>query len=102
MMLETQVTIAERQSASGRKALRAIGWTELTARINAARDLRQILRSDTTLMTASFGDAAAGYFASVDQGKRAVNPDALEGSKIRQAMELVSEGGIEEGTEKDT
>ena len=102
MMLETQVTIAESHGASGRKALRAIGWSELTARINAARDLRQVLRSDATLMTASFGDAAAGYFASPDQSKRAVNPDALEGSKTRQAMELVSEGETEEGAEKST
>ena len=102
MMLETQVTVAERQSASGRRALRAFGWSELTARINAARDLRQVLRSDASLMTASFGDAAAGYFASADHSKRAVNPDALEGSKIRHAMELVSEGEIEEGTEKST
>lgn len=102
MRLERQVTIAARQGAFGRKALRAIGWSELSARINAARDLRQVLRSDPTLMTASFGDAAAGYFASGNQSKRAVNPDALEGSKTRQAMEPVSKGETEEGTEKRT
>lgn len=66
--------------ASG-TALRAFGWPELTARINAARDLRRVLRRDSSYGSASFHDAAAGYFNSVDNGKQSVNHGALEHSK---------------------
>lgn len=66
-------------------ALRAIGWSELAARINAARDLRAVMRRDKTahgsVSVASFGDAAASYFAAINEGERPVNPIALEGRK---------------------
>jgi len=62
-------------------ALRAFGWPELTARINAARDLRRVLRRAGAYGSASFGDAAAGYFKPLDNGKQPVNYDALEHGK---------------------
>ena len=44
-------------------ALRAVEWSEITARLNAARDLRLLLRSESQgrieAVAASFGDAAA-------------------------------------------
>ena len=47
--------------ARGGDALRAIDWSELTARLNAARDLRRELRQEAILCAgasgASFGDA---------------------------------------------
>lgn len=62
-------------------ALRALEWSELTARLNAARDLRLLLRTESQgaieAVAASFGDAAASYFALLDDGEPNVNPDAL-------------------------
>jgi hypothetical protein len=66
-------------------ALRAVEWTEITARLKAARDLRLLLRTEAQApieaVAASFGDAAASYFALLDEGKPDVNPDALGHSK---------------------
>lgn len=71
--------------ARSREALRAIEWSELTARLGAARDLRQELRQDAVLIAgasgASFGDAAESYFKMLGNGERPVNPDGLEGCK---------------------
>ncbi len=66
-------------------ALRAVEWSELTARLNAARDLRLLLRHESQApieaVAASFGDAAASYFALLDDSEPTVNPDALGRSK---------------------
>lgn len=60
-------------------------WSEITARLNAARDFRQLLRHESQgnieAVAASFGDAAARYFALLADGERDVNPDALGASK---------------------
>ncbi|MDA0820066.1 MAG: hypothetical protein O3C52_11010 [Proteobacteria bacterium] len=77
MMFDSRSTPIATIGTSQRTALRAFGWYELTARINAARDLRHELSGEATLMTSSFADAAAGYFAFGKQGKRDVNPNAL-------------------------
>lgn len=62
-------------------ALRAVEWSELTARLNAARDLRMLLRTEShaaiEAVAASFGDAAASYFALLDHEEPDVNPDGL-------------------------
>lgn len=77
------------------EALRALAWSELTARLNAARDLRLLLRSEREApiepVAASFGDAAARYFALIADGERAINPDALGQSKILDAMIAASD-----------
>jgi hypothetical protein len=66
-------------------ALRVVEWTEITARLKAARDLRLLLRTESQApieaVAASFGDAAASYFALLDDSERGVNPNALEQSK---------------------
>lgn len=70
-------------------ALRAVEWSEITARLNAARDLRLLMRSESAApieaVAASFGDAAASYFALLDDGESGgepgVNRDALGQSK---------------------
>ena len=73
------------QPGLGGDALRAMEWSELTARLNAARDLRRVLRRDSQLnidaAASSFGDAAATYFQSIGDSERLVNPVALEASK---------------------
>lgn len=70
-------------------ALRAVEWGELTARLNAARDLRLLLRTESQApieaVAASFGDAAASYFALLDHGEGHVNLDALGQSKAFRA-----------------
>lgn len=71
-------------------ALRAVEWSEITARLNAARDLRLLLRNESQApieaVAASFGDAAASYFALLDDSEPGVNPDALGQSKALGAM----------------
>jgi hypothetical protein len=78
--------IAQRPARRAGDALRAVEWSELTARLNAARDLRILLRSESQppieAVGASFGDAAASYFALLDtDGQPGVNPDGLGQSK---------------------
>ena len=73
------------------EALRAMEWSELTARLNAARDLRLLLRSESQgrieAVAASFGDAAASYFAMIEDNEPAINLYALDGSKALGGME---------------
>ncbi|MFO6446731.1 hypothetical protein ACLBKU_06245 [Erythrobacter sp. NE805] len=80
-----QERFAGRAARRAGDALRAVEWSELTARLNAARDLRLLLRSESQgaieAVAASFGDAAASYFALLDDGEPAVNRDALGHSK---------------------
>ena len=92
MMFDKRLTTPGPMTGSTGKALKAFGWSELTARINAARDLRQILLEESSLLTSSFGDAAAGYFASAEEGKRYVNHKALGGRKCPGGMENSAEG----------
>lgn len=72
-------------------ALRAVEWSEITARLNAARDLRLLLRTESQApiesVAASFGDAAASYFALLeDNCQSGVNPIGLGQSKALSAM----------------
>lgn len=61
--------------------LRAIEWSELTARLSAARDLRQLLRTDVAVNSGpeslGFADAAAQFFRAGEEDERCVNPNAL-------------------------
>ena len=82
------------ESRPGRRAgdaLRAVEWSEITARLNAARDLRLLLRSESKgqieAVAASFGDAAASYFAMIGEDEPAVNHDALDCSKACDGKE---------------
>lgn len=85
-MIEANPIFATSANSGEGGALRAIGWPELAARINAARDLRMLLRRDRAFMSASFADAAAGYFAGLEDGKPAVNPDGLSHRKPCDCM----------------
>ena len=76
---------AGRRAPRAGDALRALEWSDLTARLNAARDLRLLLRTESAApieaVAASFGDAAASYFALLDDGEPGINRDALGQSK---------------------
>ncbi len=87
---------AARPTRRAGDALRAVEWSELTARLNAARDLRLLLRTETRApieaVAASFGDAAASYFALLEDSEPNINPDALGQMKGPGAMVGASEG----------
>jgi hypothetical protein len=78
-------------------ALRAMEWSELTARLTAARDLRLLLRSESQAPieghAASFGDAAASYFALLDDSPGEGDRAALGQSKGSAAMLSPSHAG---------
>ena len=65
--------------------LRAIEWSELTARLSAARDLRQLLRADMGAEIGSqelgFADAASQFFRNGEDDEGGVNHSALERRK---------------------
>lgn len=78
-------------------ALRAMCWEELSARINAAHELRQLLRQDSHYSVGSFGDAASGYFASIEQSKPDVNQTALSDGKSDPCIEAYDGGETSTG-----
>lgn len=71
------------------ESLRKMEWSELTARLGAARDLRLLLKRDASHRhpknTNSFSEAAARYFRTrnhdEDDCEPGVNPVALERCK---------------------
>jgi hypothetical protein len=69
----------------GEAALKAIAWSDLTARLEAARDLRLALRLDAQRSiadaTASFSDAAAKYFRTLEGNQPLLNLGALDDHK---------------------
>ena len=76
---------AIRHGTRGGDALRMVEWDELTARLSAARDFRMLLKHEAQRniegVAASFGDAAASYFQTIEQCEPDVNLDTLEPSK---------------------
>lgn len=92
-------------SAKGGDALRAIEWRELTARLNAARELRRELRQEASLCAgasgATFGDAAARFFNTLGDGERPVNPDALEACKASCGISSSATGKMARGDARD-
>ncbi|MEP0189444.1 MAG: hypothetical protein ABJP70_02800 [Erythrobacter sp.] len=90
----------------GGDALRAMEWSELTARLNAAHDLRRVLRKDTkrTIQSgaASFGDAAATYFQSLENNKQPVNLVVLEAPKGSQGNMPASQDDAAKGDARIT
>ncbi len=81
---------------AGGDVLRMMDWNELTARLNAARDVRHVLQRDATrtieASAGCFADAAARYFRTKEEGERSVNPVALEQSKGSPGIVPVSQG----------
>lgn len=93
---------AGRPARRAGEALRAFEWSELTARLNAARDLRLLLRTESQApieaVAASFGDAAASYFALLDDSEPDVNPDGLGQSNAPGANVDASDANRPGGT----
>ena len=82
--------------------LRTIEWSELTARLSAARDLRQLLREDIGAgkgeRELAFADAAAQFFRTGEDDERGVNLSALEGRKASSGMYQNVNGVSDENT----
>ncbi len=82
-------------------SLRAIEWSELTARLNAARDLRQLLQKDMNAKLGQeygetdidFADAAARFFRANEEDQRGVNHNALEPRKTSSGMYPIGTDG---------
>ncbi|WP_298306305.1 hypothetical protein [uncultured Erythrobacter sp.] len=70
--------------------MRELEWGELTARLSAARDLRQVLQADMGAENGTkhlgFTDAAAQFFRANSEDERCVNPNALEARKASSGM----------------
>lgn len=86
-------------------ALRALEWNEVTARLNAARDLRQLMRRDSRFNieagAASFGDAAASYFQSIEAHEPDVNLDGLGQGKASTGIADHGIGNAETGDARE-
>ena len=66
--------------------MRPIDWTELTARLNAARDLRRVLRKGSGGRVDEFADAAARFLNGRDEHQTDVNLVGLGRSKGSQSI----------------
>lgn len=86
-------------------ALRALDWSEVTARLSAARDLRELIRSDSRFSiqsgAASFGDAAASYFQAIEDREPDVNHDALAQGKASDGIAVQPFGDAVTGDARD-
>lgn len=75
---------------AGAATLRAFDWNELTARLNAARDLRRVLRRDATGSidgaASDFAGAAQRFLHPDDHSEPEINPVALEHCKSSPGM----------------
>lgn len=109
--------VASRSVSGG--SLRLIEWSELTARLNASRDLRHLLSREDTFgiseASGSFADAAARYFRTCEESGEEwepdVNPNALEPSKCSPGIatehdkplppEVAQDGYAETGDARD-
>lgn len=74
------------RDANDEAQLRAIEWNELTARLEAARDLRRVLQGNGSGHGSEFADAAARYLSGRDELVEDVNLVALEHSKGSPGM----------------
>lgn len=82
-MFETNIPSMRPAATPEGAELRAFDWAELTARLAAARDLRQVAARRRDHAGASFDQLVAGGIAAQDNDKRAVNPNALARGKGR-------------------
>jgi hypothetical protein len=75
---------AEAAPQGDAKQLRRLEWSELAARLDAARDLRRVLASEAARRqtgTTSFAGAASRFFGSSQHREPKFNPGDLERSK---------------------
>ena len=76
------------EDAADEPALRRLHWSDLVARLEAARDLRMVLGGTSPAISASFGRGAAGYFAAAGEGKPGVNQEGLGHCKSADGRDI--------------
>jgi len=99
-MFENAKPFSDAKAARAKKldgdTLRPVEWDELTARLNAARDLRAVLHRDAASAgmnnTAALENAASRYFRGKGNSEQPVNLVALSDSKASADITDTSEG----------
>ena len=66
--------------------LRELGWSELVARLSAARDYRRLMNTAPDRAEGSFDSASARQMQSFGDGQRGINPFALTNIKLGTAI----------------
>ena len=79
-------------SAGAGDGLRAVTWSDLVAKLDAARDLRAALRAQNGDGEASFDPGSARHIAALCDGKPGVNLDDLVNCKAASGISRPSEG----------
>lgn len=81
------------------ETLHEISWSDLRARLEAARDLRETMLAAAARRLSSFDAYSAQLIAAQGDGKQPVNPDDLVNGKADGRMEVSSaRTGIETGS----
>ena len=78
--------------------LRRIDWSELTAQLNAARELRRVLRPNSSGCEGEFADAAARFLNGRDENQTDVNLVGLEQNKGSPRTQLDAKAKDDEAT----
>lgn len=88
-MYESTFEIPGQTDAVAERALAAIAWPELVARLAAQRDLRRVLLAGEVGSAASFNPTAAAMLSNRGEGKRDINRDVLAHGKYPWANGVV-------------
>lgn len=81
---------ADSPAESGVDALHTLSWSDLRARLEAARDLRAAMLAQAEEPHASFDSHCARRLADLAEGKDAVNPDDLANGKGTGCIDVPS------------
>lgn len=74
------------------EGLRAVTWSDLVAKLDAARDLRAAMRLHEGEGEASFDPGCARHIAAICEGKPGVNFDDLVNGKAASGISCRGEG----------
>ena len=90
-MYETNIVrpgagIGGQEAAFDAEGLRPLGWSELVARLGAARDFRRVMGGRLLAGGSSFNLASARHLAGRGEGKPGINPFALANGKIADGI----------------
>ena len=95
---------AEGHAAEGQReseTLRPLSWSELVARLAAARDLRASLTGRVSRSDASFDASSARCIAAHHNGKHLVNPEDSGSGKGLEAIANQAVHGVENGAARN-
>jgi hypothetical protein len=83
------------RAGSVQDSLRAVSWTDLVARFDAARELRAELGSGETAGGASFDPDAARHIAELSENTEDINFDALANGKTAGGKARANDNGAD-------